>query len=76
MKKLKKGKTFLTLLAMASAVTAITLGFSNMMTHHLEQELAKKANVNLEKLAQPIPQKIPESPRGISLLFSGVSSGC
>lgn len=55
MKHMKKGKTFLTFLAMAGAVTAITLGVSNMMTHHLEQELAQKTNANLEKLTLPTP---------------------
>lgn len=55
MKNMKKGKTFLTFLAMAGAVTAVTLGVSNIMTHHMEQELAQKTNANLEKLIHPTP---------------------
>ncbi len=55
MKHMKKGKTFLTFLAMAGAVTAVTLGVSNIMTHRLEQELAQKTNANLEKLIHPTP---------------------
>ncbi len=53
---MKKGKTFLTLLGLAGFITAVTLSVSNLMTSHLEEELAKKANTNLERLTDATPK--------------------
>ena len=72
---MKKGKTFLTLFGLAGIITAITLTVSNTMTTHLEEELAQKANTNLERLAEATPKAtfapvtrptLPPSPTPVS----------